>query len=83
MSGATRQTAATKKLFESPNMYADIQFVVSGEEVIYTAPRGRLERTTAYNQRNGAALYPQDGHKPCCVWHAPTAVKKVVIKARL
>ena len=94
--------AATTKMFESHQNYADIQFVVSGEEVIYTAPLDRLEVTTAYNHVNDAALYsgpddtplrlrvgdfavlyPQDGHKPCCFWHAPTAVKKVVIKVRL
>lgn len=30
-----------------------------------------------------AILYPQDGHKPCCVWGQPSAVKKVVVKVRL
>jgi YhcH/YjgK/YiaL family protein len=28
-------------------------------------------------------LFPQDGHKPCCVWRAASPVKKVVIKVRL
>lgn len=30
-----------------------------------------------------AILLPQDGHKPGCVWKAPGAVKKVVVKIRL
>jgi biofilm protein TabA len=30
-----------------------------------------------------AILNPQDGHKPCCIWRQPSAVKKVVIKVRL
>jgi YhcH/YjgK/YiaL family protein len=30
-----------------------------------------------------AILYPHDGHKPCCSWHAPASVKKVVVKIRL
>jgi biofilm protein TabA len=97
------QTApAATKMFESHRVYADIQYLVSGEEVIYTAPLDRLQVTTAYSSANDAALYsgpddtplrlrpgdfavlhPQDGHKPCCLWNAPTAVKKVVIKVRL
>ena len=94
--------AASTKMFESHRIYADIQYVVSGEEVIYTAPLDRLQVTTPYGSANDAALYsgpddaplrlragdfavlyPQDGHKPCCLWNAPAAVKKVVIKVRL
>jgi YhcH/YjgK/YiaL family protein len=30
-----------------------------------------------------AILLPQDGHKPCCVWKVPRAVKKVVVKIHL
>lgn len=97
------QTApAETKSFESHRLYADIQYIAAGEEVILTAPLGRLEVTTPYNANNDAALYkgpddtplrlkvgdfavlwPQDGHKPCCLWTAPTSVKKVVIKVRL
>ena len=52
------QTAdAASKLFESHRVYADIQFLASGEEVIYTSPLDRLEVTTPYNPTNDAALY--------------------------
>lgn len=52
------QTApAAAKPFESHQIYADIQFVVSGEEVIGTAPLDRLQVTTPYNPANDAALY--------------------------
>ena len=30
-----------------------------------------------------AVFYPQDGHKPCCHWGAPAAVRKAVFKVRL
>ncbi|MEO6003186.1 MAG: YhcH/YjgK/YiaL family protein [Opitutus sp.] len=52
------QTAdAATKQFESHRVYADIQFLASGEEVIYTSPLDRLEVTTPYNPTNDAALY--------------------------
>ena len=94
--------AADTKLFESHRVYADIQYIAAGEEVINTSSLDRLQVTTPYNANNDAALYkgmddtplrlrvgdfavlwPQDGHKPCCQWNAPTQVKKVVIKVRL
>lgn len=52
------QTApASTKPFESHRIYADIQFLVSGEELICTAPLDRLQVTTAYSTTNDAALY--------------------------
>jgi YhcH/YjgK/YiaL family protein len=30
-----------------------------------------------------AIFFPQDGHKPCCLWRAAIPVKKVVVKIRL
>lgn len=97
------QTApASTKVFESHQIYADIQYVAAGEELIFTATLDRLKVTTPYSATNDAALYtgpddtplrlragdfcvlwPQDGHKPCCQWHAAAAVKKVVMKVRL
>jgi YhcH/YjgK/YiaL family protein len=97
------QTApASGKPFESHRIFADIQFVATGEEIIYTATLDRLTVTRPYAATDDAALYtgpddtplrlragdfcvlwPHDGHKPCCLWHTPTPVKKVVIKVRL
>ena len=28
-------------------------------------------------------LFPQDGHKPGCLWREPSAVKKVVVKVKI
>ena len=28
-------------------------------------------------------LFPQDGHKPGCLWRSPATVKKVVVKVRI
>lgn len=93
---------AAPKPFESHRTYVDLQFVVAGEELIYTAPLDRLQVTRPYEAANDYALYtgpddtplrmragdfcllfPQDGHKPCCVWTAVSPVKKVVVKVRL
>jgi YhcH/YjgK/YiaL family protein len=49
--------AAATKLFESHRIYADIQFIAAGEELIGTATLDRLQITTPYNASNDAALY--------------------------
>ncbi len=97
------QTApASTKQFESHRIYADVQYVAAGDELIYTATLDRLKVTVPYSASNDAALYsgpddtplrlraggfcvlwPQDGHKPCCQWDTPSAVKKVVVKVRV
>lgn len=86
--------------FESHRLYADVQYVAVGEEIIYVAPLDQLVVTTPYVEdatlyrgmddlplrlRAGdfALLSPQDGHKPCCQWRAPSSVKKVVVKVRV
>ena len=48
---------ASTKVFESHRNYADIQFLATGEECIYTAALDRLVVTTPYNPANDAALY--------------------------
>ncbi|MEO6874629.1 MAG: YhcH/YjgK/YiaL family protein [Opitutaceae bacterium] len=52
------QTAsAGARVFESHLVYADVQFVASGAEVIYTSPLDRLIVTTPYSADNDCALY--------------------------
>lgn len=48
---------AATKLFESHRIYADLQFVAAGEEIIYTATLDRLSVTTPYAVANDSALY--------------------------
>lgn len=55
--GTYQTGAAAAKPFESHRLYADIQFVAVGEEVIWTAPLDRLHVTTPYSAANDAALY--------------------------
>jgi biofilm protein TabA len=93
---------AEKRVFESHQRYADIQFVVSGREAIYYSPLAALRPKGDYDPKIDARLYdganevplhleagwftilwPQDGHKPGCVWQKPGEVRKVVAKIRL
>ncbi|MEY3774763.1 MAG: hypothetical protein RLZZ129_1543 [Verrucomicrobiota bacterium] len=95
-------TPAGERPYEAHRGYADIQYVVSGEEIIYYAPLVELRETAAYTESGDYALYtgedkfpllmpagcfailwPQDGHKPGCLWRIPAPVKKVVMKVRL
>lgn len=98
------QTApALERTFESHRAYADIQFILSGEEIIYYNPISRLVADAAgyqperdvilYSHADDRPLYlsagnftvfwPQDGHKPGCVWKQSESIRKVVIKIRL
>lgn len=48
---------AAGKTFESHRRYADIQYVLAGEEWIYWRPTGTLEVTSAYQAERDTALY--------------------------
>jgi biofilm protein TabA len=90
---------ASERVFESHRARIDIQYVVSGEEIIGFAPLDVLKVTTPYSAEKDAAFYsgpddrpilmgpgdftilwPQDGHKPGCLWRNPGTVRKVVVK---
>lgn len=48
---------AAEKKFESHRVYADIQYVARGTEVIYYAPIAGLQPVTAYDEVKDFALY--------------------------
>jgi YhcH/YjgK/YiaL family protein len=50
------EVAAAKK-YESHRLHADIQFVASGNEVIYYAPVAALRSLTNYNENGDYLLY--------------------------
>ena len=68
--------APDTKPFESHRIYADLQFVAVGEEIIYTAQLDRLQVTTPYSVNNDAALYTGPDDTPlrlrpgdfCVLW---------------
>jgi YhcH/YjgK/YiaL family protein len=93
---------AAQRPYEAHRIFADLQFVAVGEEIIFHSPVVKLRETAPYATKDDAALYdgnddspllmgsgrfaifyPNDGHKPCCVWRSSSPVKKVVIKIRL
>lgn len=93
---------ATERTFESHRIYADIQYVFSGRELIYYRDPTSLVPKAAYDEKRDATFYhdkddqplhlesgsfvvfwPQDAHKPGCIWEKPCPVRKVVIKIRL
>lgn len=47
----------SEKKFESHRRYADIQFMIAGEELMYWSPISTLEVTMPYNAEKDAALY--------------------------
>ena len=49
--------AATEKKYESHRVYADIQYVAAGTEVIYYAPTDRLQAVTEYDSPKDYLLY--------------------------
>ncbi len=95
--------APTQKRFESHRRYADIQYLVRGEETVFHVPVGSLEPATPYDEPQDFLLHaevaaatplqlragsfaiflPQDGHKPGCVAHAESPVRKIVVKVLL
>lgn len=48
---------ATEKKYESHRVYADIQYVANGTEVIHYAPTDRLQSVTAYDAQKDYLLY--------------------------
>jgi YhcH/YjgK/YiaL family protein len=95
-------TPAAERPFESHRAHIDIQYVVSGEEIIGFSPLNLLTVTTPYTAEKDFALYagpddrplflspgdftilfPQDGHKPGCLWRQPVPVKKIVVKIKI
>jgi YhcH/YjgK/YiaL family protein len=95
-------TPAAQRPFESHRAHIDIQYVLSGEEIIGFSPLGLLSVTTPYSAEKDFALYtgpddrplfmgpgdftilfPQDGHKPGCLWRSPGSVRKIVVKIRI
>jgi YhcH/YjgK/YiaL family protein len=95
-------TTTSERLFEAHRVYADLQYIAAGEEVIQYAPLELLQEVMPYSNVNDASLYkgdddfplymrlgrfaiffPNDGHKPCCLWRGQDRVKKVVVKIRL
>jgi YhcH/YjgK/YiaL family protein len=50
-------TPASERPFEAHRKYADIQYVVSGEELIQYCPLAALAETKAYVDANDFALY--------------------------
>lgn len=49
--------AAADKKYEAHLRYIDLQFIVSGEEIIYHTPLDRLTLTDDYNEAKDYALY--------------------------
>lgn len=35
------------------------------------------------NKNYFCILFPEDGHKPCCIFDTPTQIKKIVVKIKL
>ncbi len=89
------------RTFESHHVYADIQYLHSGQEIIYYREPSSLTPKTAYDAKKDAIYYhaqddrplyldagafvilwPQDAHKPGCVWDKPVPVRKIVMKLR-
>lgn len=48
---------ATEKKYESHRVYADIQYIAEGSEVIYYAPTAGLVPTMAYDETKDCLLY--------------------------
>jgi YhcH/YjgK/YiaL family protein len=73
---SNRTAPAADKPFESHQLYADVQFVAAGEEIIGTAPLDRLTVTKPYSAAIDAALYSGPDDTPlrlragdfCVLW---------------
>lgn len=98
-----RPETPNERIFESHRQYADIQYVFSGQEVIFYSPSEIMRPKASYDFARDVTFYedgdggrpihlqagdfvvlwPQDGHKPGCLWECPGLVRKVVIKMRL
>ncbi len=50
--------------YEAHRLHADIQYIVSGEELIYHAPLGRLRETKPYNLEKDVTMYDGDDIQP-------------------
>jgi YhcH/YjgK/YiaL family protein len=61
---------AADKKYESHRMYADIQYVVAGTEIIHYAPTSELEPLTAYDDAKDFLLYA-DPHASTPLHMAP------------
>ena len=55
---------AAKRVFEAHKVFADIQFVAEGEEVIFHSRLADLRETTPYRESADAALYAGDDDFP-------------------
>ncbi len=93
---------AEHRTFESHRVYADIQYILSGREIIYYQDPSSLTPKAEYDPKKDATFYhckddrplhldsgtfvvlwPQDAHKPGCIWDQSAPVRKVVMKVRL
>lgn len=61
-------------------LVVDTPFDETKDYALYT---GRNDMALQLKEGNFAIFWPQDGHKPGCVWESTCAVKKVVIKIDL
>lgn len=85
--------------WEVHKRYIDIQFIISGKEIIEWSDISNMPEGTLYDSYrdiaycegvNGSELklgascfamfFPQDMHRPMCVFDEPVKVKKVIIK---
>jgi YhcH/YjgK/YiaL family protein len=55
---------AAQRSFEAHKVFADLQFVAEGEEVIFHSPLASLRETTPYLESGDAALYAGDDDFP-------------------
>ena len=91
---------ATDKQMEAHRRYYDVQYVVTGEELLQYAPLEGLASVGPFDEVGDfglfetphdpsivilqagdlAVLAPEDAHKPGCVLHSPSLVRKIVVK---
>lgn len=57
-------TPASQRPFEAHRLFADLQLVVIGEEIIHYSPLAQLRETTPYSSANDSALYAGDDDFP-------------------
>lgn len=95
-------SSAKDNKYEGHRKYIDIQFMLSGREIIEWANITEAPADAKYDEGNDfldtgevegtgcklsrgsfAILYPEDLHKPRCVWGESCPVDKIVVKVAL
>jgi YhcH/YjgK/YiaL family protein len=91
-----------QRTFEAHKKYIDIQYILSGRELILYKETSVLKHRKPYDPDRDVIFledveakqillesgdfvifWPQDAHKPGCMAHIPSEVRKIVAKIRL